>query len=304
MSTTKFYHYNLWFEDDKKNKVPTKEIIGGNDLFHNKHSEKIIKSEEGRHYYLEFKKLGEDRYLGIIRRTKHDSEYFRKPRDGQPELLSEQVEGEGETGDIDLDLVHFGLVVAENEFKLLIEVGYQTPNIGIIHSYVKRIVDQDYEIEHEQAISRDTKRKMKKLLGKNLKSAEISFKSHPNVYNELSTSQTLKNITPEDYRLKVEVSLTSTKSENIIKIEDFIRDLFPGIERDKSIEDSIAKINLPKILHTFNIEAFEGEGNDVIVDEENLADFTNQEEFETGDYGIFDERLGKKMCKLIEEREN
>lgn len=297
MSLTKFYHYNVWIEGEDGGRLnPQEVLIDGafsSDLYQ-------IDNGEDRNYRTQFREINPNQHHGVLIRTKDEDDFVRLSSTNQLERLSDVTDGEGEAGDIDFDYVDFATQVSTSKIDLLIEVGFQTPGIGVVRNYLEEHIDHDgeYEIEHETDIRDIDDDKLTRLLDSNLKKVEISFKKNPQTYEELDTDEAIKSLIDDSYRLKFEASLHQDKGAEKSSVDDFV-DHFSsllGIEED-TVEESISKIDFPRIMHTFRIEGIESDEEEI---EDNLADIVKKEEIDTRGYGLFDQQLGTELCDRLQ----
>lgn len=291
MALTKFYHYSLWFEDDTGRRInphnALDDSVFSNDFY------RLVPSGD-KSYSLRFQEIDSGWYHGIIVRTKDESNLVRLTNDGSLRLFSDITEDEGEVGDIDLDYVDFGVHVENTGLSLLIEVGFQTPGIGVIENYLnEHLSTKDrYAIERETKIRDDTDEKLDRLLDQDLKKVEVSFKKNPTTYDELDASETLKSMIPDDYRLKFEVSVHRGNEVEKSKVRGYLSQFMSMIGFDDStVEYSIRKIDFPKFMNTFRITGIDDEEEI----EENIADIAMKEKIDTSQYGIFDSELGEHL---------
>ena len=92
-------------------------------------------------------------------------------------------------------------------------------------------------------------------------------------------------------------SLHQDKDADSTPVEDFISRFSALLGVDvNTAKESISQIDFPRIMHTFRIEGVESDEEEV---EDNLADIVKKEEINTSGYGIFDQRLGEKLCDRI-----
>jgi len=297
MSLTKFYHYNVWIEDGNGQRLDPTSVTADlfiEDDFH-------IMESDGMNYYTQFSNLRPDQYYGILMRTEDENGFLRRSEESNLSILSDETDGEGETGSIDRSHVNFGICVDGITIKLLIEQGFQTPGIGLITNYIQQHIttDDDLQVKHENAVPDLTDEEVDELLNRELKKVKVSFKKHPKLVENLGPEDSAKQIIPDDYRLKFEVSLESGKEKEEKEIADYMDDFIPmlGTNHD-STRESIKQIDFPDIMHTFRVTGLEGD--DEI--ETNLARVTNKEEVDITNYGIYSENLGNELCERVENR--
>jgi hypothetical protein len=293
MPTTKFHHYRIWIENEVSEVVSPHEIFR-DDVFSNN----LFRVSTDRHNYtLRFQEVVPNQYHGIIVRTK-DEDGFVRLFDGALEPFSDVIDGEGEIGDAEFDHVDFAVVVDDSGLDLIVEVGFQTPGIGVISNYLAHHIDapEDYRVKHQTKFRQDAEENLEQLLDDELKKVEVSFKKNPRVYEELETGELLKEIAPEGYRLKFEISLEQGKEGEGESTRDRLSHICSmlGKERD-STEESLKMIDFPAVMNIFRVTGVE----DGEVVEENLADMTLQEKIDTSGYGIFDIDLGEQLCEQI-----
>ncbi|MDB2274845.1 hypothetical protein PM022_09825 [Halorubrum ezzemoulense] len=296
MSLTKFYHYNLWIEGDDGRRLDPNEVLSdtsfSNDLY------KISNSED-KNYHARYQRVGTDLYHGVLIRTKDEDDFVRLSPEGNIGRLSEATEDEGEAGDVDFDYVDFAMRVGSTKLDLLIEVGFQTPGVGVAKQYLDEHIefDEEYDIEHETDIRDQDDEKLERLLDSTLKKVEISFKKNPQTYAELEPDQAIRSLIDDSYRLKFEASIHQDKDADGSRVDEFISRFSSllGVNED-SVEQSMSKIDFPRIMHTFRIEGVEGDDEEI---EDNLADIVKKEEIDTTGYGLFDPDLGEELCDRI-----
>ncbi|QOS14119.1 uncharacterized protein HfgLR_25210 (plasmid) [Haloferax gibbonsii] len=296
MSLTKFYHYNVWIAGDDGRRLAPTEIIS-DDAFSNELYQ--ISTSGEKNYHARFQQMDTNLYHGVLVRTKDEDGFVRLSLDGGLGPLSDATEDRGEAGDIDYDYVDFALRVGSAKIDLLIEVGFQTPGIGVAKQYLNEHIefDEEHEMEHETDIRDLDDEKVERLLDSHLKKVEISFKKNPQTYAELEPDDAIRSLIDDSYRLKFEASLHQDKDAESTRVDEFI-DRFSsllGVNED-SVEQSISKIDFPRIMHTFRIEGIESDEEEI---EDNLADIVKKEEIDTTGYGIFDSRLGEELCERI-----
>ncbi|QSG07913.1 hypothetical protein [Halapricum desulfuricans] len=296
MSLTKFYHYNVWFEgEDGRRLNPGDMLI--DDVFSSDIYQ--ISNGEDRNYRTQFRGMGTNQHHGVIIRTKDEDDFVRLTHEDEIVRLSEATEDEGEAGDMDFDYVNFATQTTSGKIDLLIEVGFQTPGIGVIKDYLDEHIecDEEYDIEHETDVRDIDDEKLTRLLDSNLKKVEISFKKNPQTYSELDTDQAIRTLIDDSYRLKFEASLHQDKEAEESRVDEFVSHFSSllGIDADTA-EESITKIDFPRIMHTFRIEGVESDEEEV---EDNLADIVKKEEIDTTGYELFDQNLGQELCDRL-----
>lgn len=295
MSETKFYHYNIWLEDDVGNRLNPIDNFS-TDIFSN--SLYDITEKEEKHYSCQFELVRSNEYYGVLIRTKDDSGFVRLREDGSIVSLADATDDEGATGDINFDYVDFAIKLNPANIDVLVEVGFQTPGIGMIKEYLDQHIDydDDYSLEHENRLSLPSDEKIERLLDSELKKVNISFKKNPSTYEGLDVEGTLKSLIPDDYRLEFSVSLHRGKNVEKSSVREFMGQFtsWVGVD-DSTVEESISKIDFPQIMHSFDIVGIEGE-EEV---EENLADVMRKEVIDTSRYGISDPELGEELCARL-----
>jgi hypothetical protein len=296
MSLTKFYHYNVWFEGDDGSRLNPRDLLTdeafSNDIYQ-------ISNSDERSYRARFRNMGSHQYHGVIIRTKDEDDFVRLTSDGRMIRLSEATDDEGEAGDIDFDYVNFAVQTSTRQMDLLIEVGFQTPGIGVIKSYLNEHTehDENYDIEHETDVRDVDDDKLTRLLDSSLKKVEISFKKNPQTYPELDADQAIRTLIDDSYRLKFEASLHQDKDADESRVDEFISHFSSllGVDADTA-EESISRIDFPRIMHTFRIEGIESDDEEI---EDNLADIVKKEEIDTRGYELFDRGLGQELCDQL-----
>lgn len=296
MSRTKFYHYNVWFEGEDGSRLNPRNLLTdeafSNDIYQ-------ISNSDERNYRTRFREMGSNQHHGVIIRTKDEDDFVRLTNDGRIVRLSEATDDEGEAGDLDFDYVNFATHTSTQKIDLLIEVGFQTPGIGVVKSYLNEQTehDEDYDIEHETDVRDVDDDKLTRLLDSNLKKVEVSFKKNPQTYSELDTDQAIRTLIDDSYRLKFEASLHQDKDASKSRVDEFVSHFSSllGVDEDTA-EESISKIDFPRIMHTFRIEGIESDDEEI---EDNLADIVKKEEIDTRGYELFDPGLGQKLCNRL-----
>lgn len=155
----------------------------------------------------------------MIIRTKNEEDFLRYTPGGVLGILSDATDGKGEAGDRNWDYVDFAVKVGNPTIELLVAVGFQTPGIGVIKSYLDDHVSisQDYEIKHETQIREGREERMERLLDSELKSVEISFKKNPQTYPELDTADAIRTLIDDSYRLKIVASLAGSRGAGLFR---------------------------------------------------------------------------------------
>ena len=296
MSLTKFYHYNLWIEGDDGRRLDPTEVLSDEALDKDLYP---ISNAGERNYHSQFQEVNSSQYHGVLIRTKDEDDYVRLSSEGSLGRLSEATDDSGEAGDIDYDYVDFAIDIGTTGIDLLIEVGFQTPGIGVVKQYLGDHIefDEEYELKHETDIRDLDDEKIERLLDSHLKKVEISFKRNPQSYAELDPDDAIRTLIDDSYRLKFVASLHQDKDADSTLVDDFITRFSSllGVSAD-SAEESISQIDFPRIMHTFRIEGVDSDDEEV---EDNLADIVKKEEIDTNRYGIFDSRLGQELCDRI-----
>jgi hypothetical protein len=301
MAATKFHHYGVWIENEVSDVADPSEVFN-NEVF----SDNLFGISTDRHNYtLRFQEVRPNQYHGIIVRTKDESGFLRLSQ-GSLEQFSDIVEGEGEIGDAEFDHVDFAVIVGNEGLDLIVEVGFQTPGIGVISNYLEQHLNtpSDYNVKHETKFREDAEENFDRLLNDELKKIEVSFSKNPRVYEELDVSDSLKEIAPDQYRLKFEVSLEQGKKGEAASADDYVSHICSMLGKDgNTTEESIRMIDFPKVMNIFRVTGMEEEDGEEI--EENLADMTLQNKIDTTGYGTFDSDLGEKLCgQIVSQQES
>lgn len=296
MTLTKFYHYNVWFEGEDGSRLNPRDLLTDESFSDDIYQ---ISNSDERSYRTRFRDMGSNQHHGVIIRTKDEDDFVRLTNDGRIVRLSEATDDEGEAGDLDFDYVNFATHTSTRKIDLLIEVGFQTPGIGVIKSYLKEQTEhhEEYDIEHETDVRDVDDDKLTRLLDSNLKKVEISFKKNPQTYSELDADQAIRTLIDDSYRLKFEASLHQDKDANESRVDEFVSHFSSllGVDEDTA-EESISKIDFPRIMHTFRIEGIESDDEEI---EDNLADIVKKEEIDTRGYELFDRGLGQELCNRL-----
>lgn len=298
MTSAKFYYYNIWVRDEDGHRIPIDNAFS-DEVF--TQDEYEIDIENNKFYFTKFRFMRANCYYGMLMRAKNEEGFVRLDEDRELSSLSEQTEGEGQTGSIDRDYVNFGIVTEQTEIGVLVQVGYQTPGILKIKEYLAQHIDNDDvdEIAHESRMPDLDEDKARQLMNSYLKSTEISFKNHPDNIPGFEVSETLSNSVPDDYRVKLEISLERS-AESQASVIDSLAEIMPGMSTgDDDIVETIRQIDFPRIMNTFKITGVDGETEEEI--EMNLAETVEKEEIDISRYGLFDENLGEHLYnKLVQ----
>lgn len=299
MATTKFYHYNIWMEDEGGTRLDPQKVLN-TDVFADGLS-RIPGGGNTKSYHVRFQFIRNGQYHGMLTRTKDESGYLRLNQRFEMGLLSDETQDEGETGDIDTDQVNFAITFDGLRLNLLVEVGFQTPGINVIKRYLRENVNDTVDsIKHETAIPDLNEDEIQRLLNSELKKIEVSFKKHPEVHEDLEAEETMKQIIPDDYRVKFEVSIEQGEGTEEKRVDEYLEGFFSVFNPDHdTVEETIYQIDFPRIMHTFRIEGMEGEQEI----EENLAEVINKAEIDTSQYDLFDRDLGERLCEEIRDRD-
>lgn len=297
MAVRKFYHYTIWIEEEDGSRVNPRDGLSDDAFDEDIHD---IAEKEGKYYSTRFNFVRNWEYYGILIRTKDDAGYVRQWEDGSITSLSEATDDDGKTADLDFDYVDYAISVGFSSIDLLVRVGFQTPGIGMIKRYLDDHVEHsaEYEIVHETKLITDSQERLEQILDANLKTVEISLKKHPRELEGLDLEETLENLVPDDYRLEFGVSLHRGKNQNKRSTRNVLSRLLGRDEEE--IENTIAQIDLPRLMYSFNIVGFE-EGDEDEEIEENLTDTVLKEEIDMVPYGLFDPDLGEELCQRIRE---
>jgi len=291
---TKFYYYNIWIEDEAGNRLSPRDVLS-DEIFPEDLYE--IAENDGKNYSCQFDFVRSHEYYGVLVRTKDDSGFVRLREDGRIVSLSDATDDEGGTGDITFDYVDFGICLKRSNIDVLVEVGFQTPGIGMITEYLSQHVEyeKEYSIEYETRFSTPPEEKIERLLDSELKKVDVSFKKNPKTYGGDDVEETLQSLIPDDYRLEFGISLERGETEkwNVGEYMEKMTSML-GMGND-TVEDSISKIDFPRVMNSFTIVGLEGD-EEV---ETNLADDVMKEEIDTSRYGVYDSDLGEILCKNL-----
>ncbi|MBL7169912.1 MAG: hypothetical protein ISS48_02755 [Candidatus Aenigmarchaeota archaeon] len=303
---SRFFYYDVWAKDQTKSKVNFLDILKNYDIL----KEKItIKRETERNYNLEIKKgKNSGFYYGVIVRTKKDSAFLHRNKDGLLHNLAKLLfDKEGETGEIRKDIVHFAFVHQDGQLIVLMEQGFQYPGIGVFCDYFKELTKKDnFKIEHKSRVKQKELEPLKKVFNKQLKLVKISFKKEVELSDELPIKSFLKKMLPKEYSLSLQIKLEKTKEPIYLKMSDFVRNFF-GISQknDNETIEAMLKMNLPEIFSVFDVEVFDKDVN--ISTSEKILDHFEKEEItvQREDATEFD-RLGESLCEHLDNniREN
>lgn len=226
-------------------------------------------------------------------RTQGVGGYILIDDDGNLSTLDEETGDIGDVGNANYDYVDFVGTLKHEKIELILEVGFQTPGIGIIAEYFdQHIVNEDVEVKYkwekrDQDISEE-------LLNSELKTAVISFKKDPRTLSEASIEGTLLSMMPDNYRIKFEVSLQRGDVE-ASKVNRALVNFLTTMFGTESIESTIEQVDIPKIMHTFRIEGI-SDGQEV---ETNLAEVVDKILIDTTEYRLHDERLGEVLAEKL-----
>jgi hypothetical protein len=297
MTVSKFYHYTLWVEEDDGTRVNPQEVLS-DDVFHEDMYD--ITESDDKYYSTQFHFIRNWEHHGVLIRTKDDTGYVRQWADGSITSLSEATNDDGKTADLNFDYVDYAICVGLTSIDLLVRVGFQTPGIGMIKRYLNDHIEHDdeYDLVHESKLTTESEQRLEQVLDASLKKIEISLKKHPRNFEELDLEESLENLVPDDYRLEFGVTLQRGKNQRKRSARSVLSRVFGRDE--KEVENTIAQIDLPRIMYSFNIVGFE-EGDEDTEIEEDLADAVLKEQIDTVPYDLFDPELGEVLCRRIRE---
>lgn len=299
MATAKFYYYNIWVRGEDGEQLTINESFDDK-LFSEDNYE--ISSEENKFYFTRFQLISAKQHHGVLMRAKDEEGFVRLNEEMEINVLSDQTEGEGQTGSLDRDYVNFAVKVNRKSLDVLMEVGYQTPGILKFKEYLSHHIDSNDvdKIGHETRMPELDEEKIDRLLESDLKSAEVSFKKHPKSITGVEVESTLSNLLPDEYRLKLEVSLERGADEET-NVREAIGRIIPFFESDEDdIQATIRQIDFPRVMNTFKITGFEEDTEEEI--EANLAETVDKEEIDMSAYSLFDERLGQHLCNKLSQK--
>lgn len=298
----KFWHYTVWAEKEEDGaRIDLNQNLD-DDAFTESLTE--VYEDDDKTYYVEFQMIGANRFHGGISRVKDEESFIRRgPDDERFVVLSNETGGDGEAGERDNATAEFGLVRRHETLYILLEKGFQTPGIGVIHTHIRKniTIEDDFEMKKETRMGPDAEEKLDGLMGKELKSIEVNFKKNPTTYSELDLDSALDTMTPDDYKFNFGLTLERGNSEPEETEEGLSKILsMMGADNGTSnqpITNSVRQLDIPEMMSKFEIVA--SNGDEEIA--ENLADTIRREEIDTTAYGYFDSDLGEKLTDKIEE---
>lgn len=291
----KFYHYTVWVNNESGTKLSLDSCLA-DEVF--SQSNYVITEDEEKSYHTRFNFLGADEYHGALVRARDDSSYVRLDETESLSRLSEMFEEEGETGSRQRDLIDFGVKQKSNKMDLLVEVGFQTPGIGMFTRYIRQHLDTDEDteptVEYETKTSGYDDEKLEDLMDSTLVEAEVSYKRNPKTYEELEATEGIQSTIPDNYKLKYNMKLRS-KNGDKSGVVDVLADHL-GLNTDTPVE-SITKLDLPGMLYKLEVTGKKGDREI----NENLTDLVMKEEINKAFYQVFDDSLGEKLIERIED---
>lgn len=295
MAVTKFYHYTITVESDRGRKVDPMSVAN-DDIFSSELYS--ISSTQTKKYDASFRKIENGIHQGRVIRTQDESSFLRRDDDDTVVPLTDRVSGNGDTGEINRGHTDFVVKADAKQLDLIVEVGAQTPGIQIIKKYIRDHLNlpEDYILDHESKLEGLTDEKLERLLSSDFMEAEVSFKKHPDRYDGEDTGRALDSMTPDDYRIKFNISLEQGKDKRFQTVRSYFRNNLPFFEGDESLKTSLRKIDFGKMMHTFRVESVDEDG-DI---EMNFADLARVDEIDTSSYSPFGERLGDRLYEALE----
>lgn len=303
MSSTKFYYYNIWVEDDSGNRIAIDDAFD-DDLFTEDNYQ--ISSDINKNYFTRFQMISVGEIHGAMVRAKNEEGFVRLNDDAEMGVLSDETEGDGQTGAKDRDFVNYGIQENHKNIDLLLEVGYQTPGIIKFKEYLIQHLDEDNDdisrVGYETRMPDFDDQTLERLLGSELQKAEISFKKSPKSLAGDDARDTLDNLVPDEYRLKFETTLEpGGDDDNMPDVGDYVSDILPILGGDDDDpKESIKQIDFPRIMHTFRLTGLEEDADEEI--EKNLAETADKEQIDMSGYALFDEDLGELLCNRISDK--
>jgi len=264
---TKFYHYNVWVEGEDGNRLDLNDAFDS-EIFEEDNHE--ISRDRDKFYFTRFQMIRSGNYHGMLMRAKDENGFIRLNEENEMGVLSEETEGEGRTGSLDRDYVNFAVKMNRKTMNILLEVGYQTPGILKIKEYLNHHIDTDIsQIGHESRMPDLDKERLQNLLEKDLKVAKISFKKHPKNIVGLSAKETLQNSIPDEYKLKLRVSIEQGADESL-SVREYLNDTLPDVfDSNEEIPENIKQIDFAKAMHTFKLTGYD-QDNDAEEEEKRI----------------------------------
>ena len=299
MAVTKYYHYSVWVENDVGHRLNPADAFSDSVFTEEFHP---LPDRGDKSYALRLRKIDPGRYHGMIVRTKGKENFFTVDEEGSFQPFKDLIEGGGRVTNAELDCVDFAIQIEDTGLSLLVEVGFQTPGIGVIKRYLREHMKDrtEHKLRHGTKLD-DSEGELSELLDKSLKKAEISFKKNPESYEHLSVDDRLRNVAPDDYRLKFEISLERGMDTRERKVREYLSHVNSMLGFGEGpVEDSIERIDFPRIMHMFKITPVEG-GEENEEEAEDIADMILRERIDTSGYGMFDADLGARLCDIMRQ---
>lgn len=279
MSETKFYYYEVWFEDEEKHKVPIEDLISKYELFPT--TRKEIDRGGNKDYYLEFQNESDNYYGGRIRRVRSDDQYIHQEGEDVKVLADsiKEIGGEpGSTGQIERDIVNFGARVQDDRIIFLLQIGFQLPRIAAVRDYFEKEVDDSLKVR-SRTIPDNDDFSWDDILDKELKSIEISLKKEPSEVNGSSLFDDLNQMMPDNYRIGLDLSIRKPKTGTKEKLKNLLKSVTPGASED-DLASTLENVDLPSLMSKFKIDYYVGEDGEKEVKEHNFLQNLKQEEVE------------------------
>lgn len=294
MSQSKFYHYRVRFADEDDAGVNPRHCLP-DDTFANTYQE--ISQSGNTGHLIRFRMVEEGKYQGLVMRTRDESTFLRL-RNGNVHYLDEELDGDGAAVNANRDISNFGIIINRSSIDVLIEVGFQTPNIGKLTEHFEESVTYtaDLDVQHDTKMDDITEDELTQLLDSDLKKITANFKKNPRDYDdsELNIAESIKRAVPDEYTVNYTLSLERGNS-NPQTVRERVSDLFSISTH--TAEATLTSIDIPNLMSKLYIK---GQiGNRTV--EENLTDLTLKEEIDLSYFDFFSRDLGRKLINEIEQ---
>jgi len=92
----------------------------------------------------------------------------------------------------------------------------------VIEAYFDMLLQDSYKVKYETVTDPDIEDKLDNLLDKNLKTVEMNSERHPDKYIN-KDSPSVREMVPDDYKLKMELGLEYKKDSEAWKVYDFLK---------------------------------------------------------------------------------
>lgn len=167
MPGSKFYHYRVRFVNEDETRVNPRQCLPDN-TFANEYQEISRNGDTG--HLIRFQIIREGMYQGIVMRTRDESTFLRL-RDGDVHSLDDELDGDGMAVNANRDVSNFGIIINGLGIDVIIQVGFQTPNIGKLTEHFDQQVTytEDVSVQHDTKMDDISEDELKRLLDSDLK---------------------------------------------------------------------------------------------------------------------------------------